>query len=85
MLFSDNLRETTAALKDANRQVSELQALRAQLEAERDSLASALRDTEESLRDTENKLHAATTALNQLRAEMENRLREKDEEIESIR
>lgn len=52
---------------------------------ERDSLASQLRDTEEALRDAEGKLAAAQAALNQLRIDMENRLREKDEEIDNIR
>lgn len=81
----DALREAQNALKDANRQLNELTAIRAQLEAERDSLQNALRDTEDALRDAENKLAAAQQALNQLRTDMENRLREKDEEIESIR
>jgi len=48
-------------------------------------LAAALRDTEEALRDAEAKLAAAQNALSALRLEMEQRLREKDEELDSIR
>merc|ERR1719228_2400536 len=83
--LSDQLREANLALKDANRELTELRALRIQLENERDSLAAALKDTEDALRDTENKLAAATAALDKLRIDMEARLREKDEEIENIR
>jgi len=83
--LSDQLREANQALKDANRELSELRALRIQLENERDSLAAALKDTEDALRDAENKLAAATAALDKLRSDMEARLREKDEEIENIR
>jgi len=83
--LSDQLREANQALKDANRELTELRALRIQLENERDSLAAALKDTEDALRDAENKLAAATAALDKLRSDMEARLREKDEEIENIR
>ena len=72
-------------MKDANRELADLRSLRAQLEAERDSLAAALKDTEDALRDAEQKLANAQAALNQLRIDMENRLRAKDEEIENIR
>ena len=41
--FTDQLREANQALKDANRELSELRALRIQLENERDSLAAALK------------------------------------------
>ena len=82
---TDQLREANQALKDANRELADLRQLRAQLEAERDSLAAALKDTEDALRDAEAKLANAQAALNQLRTDMENRLREKDEEIENIR
>lgn len=57
----------------------------AALTAERDNLAAALRDTEDALKDAENKLANANAALQALRAEMEQRLREKDEEIEAVR
>lgn len=82
---TDQLREANQALKDANRELADLRLLRAQLEAERDNLAAALKDTEDALRDAEAKLANAQAALNQLRQDMEARLREKDEEIENIR
>lgn len=56
-----------------------------QLEGERDSLASEVGDLRDALKDAQARLEAANAALNQLRSDMEHRLREKDDEIESIR
>ena len=54
-------------------------------QGERDALAAENGDLREALRDAQARLDAATLALNQLRADMEHRLREKDAEIENIR
>ena len=81
----DNLRDANNVNKDLSRQVSELTAIRVSLEAERDHLAADLQDFKDALRDAENARDAATKALQELRVEMERRLREKDEEIDSIR
>jgi len=83
--LSDALREANSANKDLNRQVQELVAIRVQLEGERDNLAAELADTRDALRDAQAKLEAANNALASLRIEMENRLREKDDEMENIR
>jgi predicted nucleic acid-binding Zn-ribbon protein len=82
---TDALREAQSQNKDLSRQVQELSTIRVQLQAERDGLAAELSDTKDALRDALARLDAANAALTQLRADMEHRLREKDDEIENIR
>ena len=82
---AEALREAQAANKDLQRSVNELSAIRIQLEGERDSLAAELADTRDALKEAQARLDAANAALSQLRSEMDHRLREKDEEIDSIR
>ena len=65
--------------------MQELTSIRMQLEGERDSLATELADTRDALRDAQARLDSANSALQQLRSDMEARLREKDDEIENIR
>ena len=65
--------------------MQELTSIRMQLEGERDSLANELADTRDALRDAQARLDSANSALQQLRSDMEARLREKDDEIENIR
>ena len=81
----DQLKETKSALRDANRRLTDLEALRSQLESERDNLASALHDAEEALKELEAKYVSSQNALNHLKSEMEQRLREKDDELENLR
>lgn len=83
--LSEALREAQGSNKDLNRQVQELTTIRVQLEGEREGLANELADTRDALKDAQARLDGATSALASLRAEMENRLREKDEELENIR
>nr|ABS19447.1 multivalent antigen sj97-GAPDH [synthetic construct] len=83
--MNDQVKELKSSLRDANRRLTDLEALRSQLEAERDNLASALHDAEEALRDMDQKYQASQAALNHLKSEMEQRLRERDEELESLR
>jgi predicted nucleic acid-binding Zn-ribbon protein len=81
----DALREANSQNKDLSRQVQELTSIRISLEAERDNLAAELADNRDALRDALAKLEAANNALSSLRVEMDNRLREKDEEMDNIR
>ncbi|XP_018649677.1 putative paramyosin [Schistosoma mansoni] len=83
--MNDQVKELKSSLRDANRRLTDLEALRSQLEAERDNLASALHDAEEALHDMDQKYQASQAALNHLKSEMEQRLRERDEELESLR
>ena len=81
----EQLREANSQNKDLTRQVQELSTIRIQLEGERDGLANELADTRDAFKDAQARLDGATAALNALRNEMENRLREKDDEIENVR
>lgn len=84
-VHSDQVKELKSTLRDANRRLTDLEALRSQLEAERDNLASALHDAEEALREMDLKYQNTLANLNHLKTEMEQRLREKDDELESLR
>ena len=82
---TDAVREAQGQNKDLSRQVQELTTLRAQLQAERDGLTAELAETRDALKDATARLDAANAALTQLRADMEHRLRDKDDEIDNIR
>ena len=83
--FTGALQEADDNNKGLSRQVSELTMIRVQLESERDSLASELGDIRDALKDAQARLEAASSALAQLKSDMESRLREKDNEMENIR
>lgn len=83
--FVDALREALSQVKDLSRQIPELNAIRIQLEAERDSLRNEVSDLQDALKDAQTRLEAANNTLNQLKADLERRLREKDEELDGIR
>jgi len=85
LLCSEALREAEGQNKDLSRSVQELISIRVQLTAERDSAVSELNDSRDQLRDLQARLDAATGSLNQLRSDFENRLREKDSELENLR
>lgn len=55
------------------------------MEAERENLSAALADAENANADLENRLAAANNALATVKAELERRLREKEDELESLR
>jgi len=82
---TDALRDALAQVKDLSRQIPELHAIKLQLETERDGLRTEVSDLQDALRDALARLDAANNNLTQLRADLERRLREKDEEIDSIR
>ena len=65
--------------------MAELEAHKAQLEADRDNLAAAYADAKDALKDLEQKYQSTHSALIQLKADMEQRLREKDDELEALR
>ena len=53
--------------------------------AERDGLAVDLTDTKEALRDALAKLDFTTQSLAQIKADLERRLKEKEDELERLR
>jgi len=79
------LRDALAQVKELSRQIPELQAVRVAVETERDALRTELSDAQDALRDALGRLDAANNTITQLRAELERRLREKDDEIDAIR
>ena len=79
------MREALTQNKELSNKLGEALARKQQLENEKDALAAELVDANEALKDALNRLDASNSALNQLRAELERRLREKDDEIDNIR
>jgi len=82
---ADALRDALAQVKELSRQIPELHAVKVQLETERDGLKTEVSDLQDALRDALARLEAVNNSLAQLRAELERRLQEKDEEIDGIR
>jgi len=82
---ADALRDALAQVKELGRQIPELHAVKVQLETERDALRIEVSDLQDALKDALARLDAANNSLTHLRAELERRLREKDEEIDGIR
>lgn len=83
--LSDALRDAHHQIKDLTRQVHDLLAIKAQLEAERDRLALELADAHDTIKDLHARLDASNAALNQLKIDFEHRLRERDEELDAAR
>jgi len=82
---SEALRESESSNKDLTRQVQELTLTRSELHGERDALQSELSDASDTIRDLQSQLDAANAALQQMKQDMELRLRESEEEIENSR
>ena len=83
--FPDQLREALNENKDLKRQNGDLSAANIALTQERDSLANALSGTEDQLRDAEQRCDSLSNALAQAKQDFEHRLREKDDELETIK
>lgn len=82
---TESLRESDGQNKDLTRSVQELTAIRLQLQGERDGLLAELGDAKDSVKDLQARFDSSNSQLNQIRIDMDNRLREKDEEIENTR
>ena len=82
---AETLHESESQNKDLSRSVQELSSIRIQITNERDQALGELGDAREGLRDLQGRLDASTSALNALKADFDNRLREKEDELESIR
>lgn len=65
--------------------MTDLTQIKIQLEGERDSLSNALADAENANADLEARLASANAALGNVKAELERRLREKEDELEALR
>ena len=65
--------------------MNDLTQIRITLEGERDSLSAALGEAENANSDLESRLAGANGALGNVKAELERRLREKEDELEGLR
>jgi len=65
--------------------VQELTAIRMQLQSDRDAMDAELQDSRDSIKDLQSRLDSATSVMNQLKVDLDSRLRERDEEIENLR
>lgn len=65
--------------------MNDLTQIKISLEGERDNLSGALADAENANGDLEARLSAASNALGSVKAELERRLREKEDELEGLR
>lgn len=85
LCYAEALRESESSNKDLSRQVNELIIVRNSLQGEKDSLGNNLSDAHDTIRDLQARLDSANSALNQLKTDSDNRLREKDEELENVK
>jgi myosin heavy chain 6/7 len=81
----ETVKESEGSVRDLTRQSGEWSTLRLELISERDALGAQLSGAHDALNDLQGRLDGATTALNQGKADLEARLRDKDDEIENVR
>merc|ERR1719273_3019057 len=72
-------------ISEGGRSIHEIDKIRKRLEAEKMELQAALEEAEGSLEQEENKVLRAQLELTQVRAEIERRIGEKEEEFQSTR
>merc|ERR1712066_771105 len=72
-------------ISEGGRSIHEIEKMRKRLEAEKFELEGALGDAETALEQEENKLLRLTLEVNQVRADIEKRIQEKEEEFEGTR
>jgi len=82
---AEALREAEGGNKDMNRQLQELIIIRSELQSERDAMQAQLSDLGDANRDLQLRLEAANAALLQVKQDLENRLRDSEEEFENTR
>merc|ERR1719225_1525331 len=83
--LSDEIKDLMEQISEGGRSIHEIEKQRKKLEAEKNELEGALGDAETALESEENKFLRLTLEVNQVRADIEKRLQEKEEEFESTR
>ncbi|XP_022348459.1 myosin-6-like, partial [Enhydra lutris kenyoni] len=81
----EEISDLTEQLGEGGKNAHELEKVRKQLEAEKLELQSALEEAEASLEHEEGKILRAQLEFNQIKAEIERKLAEKDEEMEQAK
>jgi len=56
-----------------------------QLQSDRDAMEAEINDSRDTIKDLQSRLDSATSVMNQLKVDLDSRLRERDEEIENLR
>uniref|UniRef100_A0A2K5X7S2 Myosin-6 n=1 Tax=Macaca fascicularis TaxID=9541 RepID=A0A2K5X7S2_MACFA len=83
--LQEEISDLTEQLGEGGKNVHELEKVRKQLEVEKLELQSALEEAEASLEHEEGKILRAQLEFNQIKAEIERKLAEKDEEMEQAK
>uniref|UniRef100_A0A8C6KJX1 Myosin, heavy chain 6, cardiac muscle, alpha n=1 Tax=Nothobranchius furzeri TaxID=105023 RepID=A0A8C6KJX1_NOTFU len=83
--LQEEISDLTEQLGEGGRSAHELEKIRKQLEQEKADLQSALEEAEGSLEHEESKILRAQMEFNQVKADMERKLAEKDEETEQAK
>merc|ERR1719356_2033737 len=83
--LSDEIKDLMEQISEGGRSIHEIEKQRKKLESEKMELEGALGDAETALEAEENKFLRMSLEINQVRADIEKRLQEKDEEFESTR
>ncbi|XP_041950931.1 myosin-6 [Alosa sapidissima] len=83
--LQEEISDLTDQLGEGGKSVHELEKLRKQLEQEKSDLQSALEEAEGSLEHEEGKILRAQLEFNQVKADIERKLAEKDEEMEQAK
>uniref|UniRef100_A0A8C4YXT4 Myosin-7 n=1 Tax=Gadus morhua TaxID=8049 RepID=A0A8C4YXT4_GADMO len=83
--LQEEISDLTEQLGEGSKSIHELEKLRKQLEQEKSEIQSALEEAEASLEHEEGKILRAQLEFNQVKAEIERKLAEKDEEMEQTK
>merc|ERR1719225_2005997 len=83
--LSDEIKDLMEQISEGGRSIHEIEKQRKKLESEKMELEGALGDAETALEAEENKFLRLSLEINQVRADIEKRLQDKEEEFESTR
>merc|ERR1712088_578541 len=83
--LSDEIKDLMEQISEGGRSIHEIEKQRKKLEQEKFELETALGDAESALEQEENKLLRLSLEVNQVRADIEKRIQEKEEEFEGTR
>ena len=83
--LGEEIKDLMEQISEGGRNIHEIEKMRKKLEAEKFELEGALGDAETALEQEENKLLRLTLEVNQVRADIEKRIQEKEEEFEGTR
>ncbi|XP_077580956.1 myosin-7-like [Stigmatopora nigra] len=83
--LQEEVSDLTEQLGESGKNIHELEKIRKQLDQEKTEIQSALEEAEASLEHEEGKILRAQLEFNQIKADMERKLAEKDEEMEQCK